>query len=167
MSFQELTQFINRYQVHSYSKPYRHFVLKASDFEKIKHWFEPTKTWFYWWRPTWRSQSRWWHWHAVKFDEFVELHCDFGNFNHSYALGIIHFFCDTLGYMLWCLLRHGKPWHHRDFAHLKAIKTQHPFHLVNVFSARVHTLTLGAQVTNILKPLALNPSPRVSGQTKA
>lgn len=137
MSFYELSRFINHYQVHSYRKFYRHVVLHESDFEKIKDWFQPTTTVFHWWRPTWRSQSRLRHWHAVKFDEFVELHCDFGNLNTSYLLGIPHFFADVLGYTLWCLLRHGKPYHKRNFEHLKDIKTHHPFHLANVFSARV------------------------------
>ena len=137
MSFQELSQFINQSQLHSYSKVKRHVVIHSNDFEKIKHRFQPTKTVFHWWRPTWRSTDRFRHWHAVKFDEFVELHCDFGNLNRHYLLGLVHLVVDVIGYMMWCILRHGKPYHTRNFEHLKAIKTHHPFHLVNVFSARV------------------------------
>lgn len=142
MSFQELQLFLHHHQVHTYNKFYKHIVIHSSDFEKIQHFFKPTTTVFHWSRPTWRSTSRWWHWHAVKFDEFVELHCDIGNFNRHYILGFVHFFVDVLGYMIWCFLRYGRPWHKRDFSHLKAIKTQHPFHLVNVFSARVRVSLL-------------------------
>jgi len=148
MSFKELTQFINRYQVHSYHKVKRHFVIPAKDFERIKHLFTPTTTVFHWWRPTWRSGERLWHWHAVKFDEFVELHCDLGNINKTYWFGFLHFFADVLGYMTWCLLRHGKPWHKRDFTHLKEIKTEHPFHLANVFSARVMVSLIDSRLTS-------------------
>jgi len=147
MSFQEVSKFINRNQVHSYSKVKRHIVIHKDDFEKIKHRFKPTKTVFHWWRPTWRSTDRFRHWHAVKFDEFVELHCDFGNFNRHYVLGFAHLFIDVIAYMSWCLLRHGKPWHKRDFAHLKKIKTHHPFHLANVFSVRVGTCLLDSKLS--------------------
>lgn len=147
MSFQELTQFINQHKLHSYYKPYEHVVIHERDFEKVKHLFAPTKSVFYLKRPTWRSHSKLRHWHAVKFDEFIELHWDFGNFNSSYILGVVHFFCDTLGYMLWCILRHGKPWHKRDFSHLKAIKTHHPFHLANVFSARVGVCLIDSKLS--------------------
>lgn len=150
MSFQELQLFLNHHQVYSHRKFQRHIVIRASDFERIKHWFKPTTSVFHLQRPTWRSTTSWYHWHAVKFDEFVELHCDIGNWNRHYALGVVHFFADVLGYMFWCLLRHGKPWHKRDFSHLKEIKTHHPFHLVNVFSARVRLSLLDAGFTNKL-----------------
>ncbi len=146
MSFQELSRFIHCYELHSYTKMKRHIVIHHDDFERIKHRFKPTKTVFHWWRPTWRSTDRLRHWHAVKFDEFVELHCDFGNLNRHYLLGLVHFFVDVLGYMAWCSLRHGKPWHKRDFSHLKDIKTHHPFHLANVFSARVGMCLLDSKI---------------------
>ncbi|NCP67385.1 hypothetical protein GW756_04120 [bacterium] len=148
MSFHELTQYINRYQVHSYSKLKRHIVIRHEDFKRIQHRFKPTKTVFHWWRPTWRSTDRLRHWHAVKFDEFVELHCDFGNLNRHYLLGLLHLFVDVLGYMTWCFLRHGKPWHKRDFSHLKDIKTHHPFHLANVFSARIGLCLLDSKLSH-------------------
>jgi hypothetical protein len=147
MSFKELSRFINRSQVHSYSKFYKHVVLHEKDFDKIKHFFKPTTTVFHLKRPTWRSHSNFWHWHAVKFDEFVELHCDFGNINKTYWLGFFHFFVDVLGYTTWCFLRHGKPWHKRDFSHLKTIKTHHPFHLANVFSARIGLCLLDSKIS--------------------
>jgi hypothetical protein len=146
MNFQELSQFINHKKVYSYRKFYKHEVLHEKDFEKIKQFFEPTTTIFHLWRPTWRSGERLRHWHAVKYDEFVELHCDFGNINKTYWFGFFHFFVDVLGYSIWCLLRHGKPWHKRDFSHLKKIKTHHPFHLANVFSARVGMCLLDSKL---------------------
>jgi hypothetical protein len=105
MNFQELSQFINHKKVYSYRKFYKHEVLHEKDFEKIKQFFEPTTTIFHLWRPTWRSGERLRHWHAVKYDEFVELHCDFGNINKTYWFGFFHFFVDVLGYSIWCLLR--------------------------------------------------------------
>ena len=137
MTFRELWKFLEDHKVDSYFKWKTHVIIHEKDFEKIQHFFRPTKTIFHWRRKSWRSAQRFFHFHAVKFDEFVELHCDFGNFDRHYFLGVFHFFGDVLGYMLWCFFRHGKPYHRRDFNYLKKIKTQHPLHLVNVFSSRV------------------------------
>lgn len=136
MSFREMLVFLNKHKIHSYFMWKTHVVIRAQDFEKIKKFFKPTKTIFYK-QENWRSAHRFFHFHAVKFDEFIELHCEFGNINSSYFLGVLHFFGDVIGYMLWCLFRHGRPYHRRNFDHLKKIKTHHPLHLVNVFSSRV------------------------------
>ncbi len=140
MSFREMWMFLDQHKLHTYFDWKTHVVISLKDFEKIKKFFKPTKTLFYK-QENWRSIHRFFHWHAVKFDEFVELHCEFGNFNSGYFLGIIHFFVDVIAYVLWCLLRYGRPYHKRNFDHLRTIKTEHPLHLVNVYSARVLVCT--------------------------
>ena len=50
------------------------------------------------------------HIHAIKYDDKIEIHFDYGNLYKFLPLGLIHFFYDVIPYFLWHLIKLKKPY---------------------------------------------------------
>ena len=86
--------------------------MAEKDFQQIQDFFEPTKTVFFR-GENWRSTHRLWHWHALKIDNYIELHLDRGNIDKSLLFGFPHFFFDVCPYVLFCMVRYRRFKHQR------------------------------------------------------
>ena len=90
----------------AYIKPFdRYFIwVKKEDFEKVSNSFikdfNPRHK-----DKSFRSNSYFFHIHAIDQDEYILLHKDFGNLDKFWPLAIIHILVDFLPYIIFTRIK--------------------------------------------------------------
>lgn len=83
-------------------------TIRFEDFKKYQKYFsKPIKIGN---KDNFRTKDKFKHIHAVKSNNLVEIHFDYGNLYQNYLLSIPHLFLDVIPYFTWHIITWKKPY---------------------------------------------------------